>query len=192
LLTPTFHGLTLARQNPARPDRPSGTRTPADGRRGQLATGGVGGATYQRQEAAAEDVGRPGSPPRRDQGWGGSGGGESGRAAASGTEMRIDEGGRWCGRARRRWETALHACQGGVTHREGAVRCVGEEWHGASEKRGSSGTGAARRDGDNDDDGEESWRRGEAIWGKTAKCRSGRRRGLYRTPTFCHGSYYQP
>jgi hypothetical protein len=27
------------------------------------------------------------------------------------------------------------------------------------------------------------------IWGKTAKC-SGRRRGLYRTPTFCHGSYY--
>jgi hypothetical protein len=58
----------------------------------------------------------------------------------------------------------------------GAVRCVGEERRGASEKSGASGTGAATRGGGDDDRGI------EAIWGKTAKCRSGRRRGLYRIP----------
>jgi hypothetical protein len=36
--------------------------------------------------------------------------------------------------------------------------------------------GAARRGGGDDDRGR------EAIWKKTAKCWSGRRRGLYRTP----------
>jgi hypothetical protein len=38
----------------------------------------------------------------------------------------------------------------------------------------------------------EEERREAAILGGTTKCRSGRRRGLYRPPTFCQGSYSQP
>jgi hypothetical protein len=38
----------------------------------------------------------------------------------------------------------------------------------------------------------EEERREAAIWGKMSKCRSRRRRGLYTTPTFCHGLYSQP
>jgi hypothetical protein len=149
------------------------------GRRPQRWTtsGGVGGAAYPLQEAAAEEEGRRGvaaeerrvgtrSPPRR----GGvaaeerrnGGGGVLGRTAASGTEMR-GEGGRWRGRARRRRETALRACRGRVAWR------VREERRDAARRVGGE-DGASRKKG--------------AIWGKTVKCP----RGLYRTPTFCHGS----
>jgi hypothetical protein len=98
------------------------------------ASGGVGsgGAAYRLQDAAAEEEDRRtvAAEERRA-----GGGGESGRvvasrrAAASGTEMRVKdgEGGRRRGRPRRR------------------CVCVREERRGASEKRGASGTGAARR-----------------------------------------------
>jgi hypothetical protein len=72
------------------------------------------------------------------------GGGESGRATTSGTEMHVGEEGRQHGRARQRRETALHACRG------------------AEEKRGTSVKGAARRGGGDDDGGR------EAIWGESA------------------------
>jgi hypothetical protein len=115
------------------------------------------------------------SPPRR----GGvsaeerraCGGGMSGRAAASGTKMRVEdgEGGRRRGRAHRRREIAPHACRGGATHRRGVARRVGEERRGASEKRGASGKGAVRRGGGEDGRVKEERR----DLGETVKC-SGR------------------
>jgi hypothetical protein len=63
----------------------------------------------------------------------------------------------------------------------GKERRVGEERRGASEKRGASGTGAARRGGGEDGRVKEERR----DLGETVKCLG----GLYRTPTFCHGSY---
>jgi hypothetical protein len=82
------------------------------------------------------------------------------RAAASGTEMRVGdgEGGRRRGRARWRRETALRACRGGAACRGKVARRVGEEWRGASEKRGASGTGMAMRGGGEDGRVEEEQR----------------------------------
>jgi hypothetical protein len=42
--------------------------------------------------------------------------------------------------------------------RVGEERRIGEEWHDASEKRGASGTGAARRGGGDDDGGRDARR----------------------------------
>jgi hypothetical protein len=175
LLTPAFHGLTSPRQNPARPGRPSGTRTSAGGRRE--------GRQAEASAAAARHTGCRRPLPRRRAGAASEEGSRrdaASRAAASGTEMRVGEGGRQRGRARRWRDTALRAC------RRGAARRGGEERRDASEKRGALGTGATRKGGSDDDGGR------EAIWGKRLSVDLEGDGAYIKPPTFCHGSYYQP
>jgi hypothetical protein len=140
----------VSKGNPPRPGRPSGTRTPAGGRRG-------GRQAEASASEAARHTGCRRPPPRRRAGArspprrGGvtveerrtGGGGVSGRAAASqraaasGTEMRVGDGEgrrRW-DRARRRRETALCACQGGATRRKGV------EWRIRKERLVGDGCG---------------------------------------------------
>jgi hypothetical protein len=57
---------------------------------------------------------------------------------------------------------------------------------GGASWRGASGMGAARRGGD-DSGGREATTTTKTIWGKTTKCGSGRRRGLYKTQPFVTG-----
>jgi hypothetical protein len=118
------------------------------------------------------------------RGGGGSGaseGGKSGRRCVSGRggasgRCAPVRGGRRRDRAHRRRETAMHACRGGASRRGGAAG-----------RRGASRQGGARR-GEVVATMSEEERREVEIWGETAKCRSGRRRGLYRnTPPFVTG-----
>jgi hypothetical protein len=129
---PAFHGLTLPRQNPARPGQPSGTRTPAGNRRGGPASGVVssGGAAYRLQEAAVEEEGR-GPPLRRDQGRGGGAGAAiRGRAPRHGGPPRREDAphrGRRCTSVRAD-VGAAELASGGRRRcaRVGEERCVGE------------------------------------------------------------------
>jgi hypothetical protein len=71
-------------------------------------------------------------------------------------------------------DSDAHVSRRGVTSgRSGALD------RSLSSGRGTSGTGATRRGG-SDNDEEKEVRGGDL--GETAKCRSGRRRGLYRNP----------
>jgi hypothetical protein len=155
LLTPAFYALTSARQNPSA---------------ARLAIG-----AHARRPAAAEGAGKRrrkrlwcgipvagAQPPRRRDGGrrrggikAGGGGGESGRGvalkrcAASGTEMRVGEGGRWRGRARQQREMALRGAAKRTARRveeEGRVR------DGRNKERGGD-----------EDGGREAKRR---FWGK--------------------------
>jgi hypothetical protein len=116
----------------------------------------VGHRTHARRPAAAEG-GRQeeaSTVATRHTGCRSSAAEEEGRGPTPWRRAGLD-------RARRRRETALRACRGGAARLGGVKRRIGEERSGVSEKRGASGTGAVRRGGG-------------AIWGKTAKCRSGR------------------
>jgi hypothetical protein len=118
---PAFHGLTSARQNPI-------VARPAIGAHAQRPAAAEGAGKRRRRRRGIPVTGA--QPPRRDQGRGVAGGGgelgrgaTSGRCSTSGTEMRVSEGGRRHGRARRRREMALRACRGGAAHQErGACR----------------------------------------------------------------------
>jgi hypothetical protein len=202
LLTPAFHGLTSARQPPPpAPGRPSRTRTPTGGRIEGLASGGgsdggaatgcrrplprrrVGARSPPRRGGVAAEERRVGarSPPRRggvaaEERRAGKSGrvAASRRAAASRMEMRVGDGrandvsaAELAGGARRRCMRVEEERRSAARRRRGA--CRGRVWRGEAAGR----TGASRKN--------------DAIWGKTVKC-PGRRRGLYRTPTFCHGS----
>jgi hypothetical protein len=133
--------------------------------------------------AAAQHTGCRRPPPRRRAGGRRRGGRPAGVAAEEGSGPGAAGAASRGGPPRRGRRCASVREDVGVAElADGGRRCctrVEEEWRDASEKRGASGTGAARRDSDG---GEERRWRGEAIWGETAKCRSGRRRDLYRTP----------
>jgi hypothetical protein len=194
---PAFHGLASARRNPLRPGRPSATHTPAGARRGGLASWGVG-AAYRLQDAAVEEEGRRAVAAEERRG---SRRGEKGRRGRCVRESRrVGDGD-----ARRRRGGRTSARLSSPTAGDGAARVSGRS--GASGRNGAARRrGAARRVGEEgrvgDGRSEEMRRRGEAasrtgasrkndtIWGETVKC-SGRWRGLYITPTFCHGLNYQ-
>jgi hypothetical protein len=106
-------------------------------------------------------------------------------------EMRVDEGQT---SARPSSPAAGHddarvSGRGVASGRSGASEKGGTSERSLSSGRGASGRGATRSGGGDDDGGREA-RCGDL--GKTTKCRSGRQRGLYRTPTFCHGPCSQP
>jgi hypothetical protein len=73
------------------------------------------------------------------------------------------------GRRRARVSGRSGTSRSSAVRRRGGVG-RGWVWRGEAAAR----TGTSRKNG--------------AIWGKMVKC-GGRRRGLYKTPTFCHGSY---
>jgi hypothetical protein len=77
---------------------------------------------------------RGGGPGVAAEDGSGSGGAESGRAAASGTEMRVGEGRRRHGRACWRWETTLRSCRGGAARRVGEEGRIGDG-HGEERRR---------------------------------------------------------
>jgi hypothetical protein len=142
-----YAGISRAHVSKAKPQRgPAGhrgTRTPAGGHRGgRQAEASAAAARHTGcRSSTAEEEGR-GPPPRRIRARGTDGGGESGRGAASGrgaTSGRCASGGRWRDPGRRRRETVLRACQGGLARR------VEEGRRGGEEGRVEDGRGEDRR-----------------------------------------------
>jgi hypothetical protein len=159
LLTLAFHGLTSARPNPsaARPAIGAHTRRPAVAQASRQAAALAVAVRHTGCRNGAQ-------PPRRR-----AGGCRVG-------EMRVGEGGRRRGRARRRRETALRACRGGVARRGGAVRRRSSSrwvWRGEAV---TTTTEEERRGGD---------------LGKQLSADLEGDEGYIEPSTFCHGSYSQ-